>query len=385
MLRTLTALLFAVFYSQLFGQHEVSKGILFSTTVSGDFAVNFKGGLKQGNTYIGMEYLTVNFNTGDMGLWKGGNFFIHALNTHGKGPSEMLAGDIQVLSNIEAGDFTGLYQFWYSQQLGNFFFLLGQHDLNSEFAGTKYGGTFISSSFGIVPTLSLNMPVSVFPIAAPCVVLKYESKQHLTYKLGIYDGDPGNFENNRYNLQWNLSRKDGFLSIGQIDFIRKDGDNDKAVYKLGIYYHSGQFQNYSDTLHTKKGNLGVYFITDHALFNRNLHSGRGLCFFVQGGATSPDYNMIHYYLGGGFRYHGILPFRYKDELGLAIANVFLSNHYVLSQPGSLNHELALESTYSFRFGGRYTVQPNFHYIIHPGANVNNKNCLIGIVRFSLTY
>ncbi|NJK94705.1 MAG: carbohydrate porin [Bacteroidales bacterium] len=149
---------------------------------------------------------------------------MHGLNAHGKGPSEFFTGDIQVLSNIEAGDYTGLYEFYYSQSFGGFSLLLGQHDLNSEFIGTKYGGTFINSSFGIAPSISLNVPVSIYPVAAPCILFKYESPGMMVYKLAIYDGDPGNFESNRFNLQWNVNAKEGLFNIGEIEYnlIRND-------------------------------------------------------------------------------------------------------------------------------------------------------------------
>ena len=354
----------------------------FGVDVIGDFVINFDGGIKKGSTYIGIESLALSFDTGKGKLWKNGSFFVHGLVTHGNGPSESLTGDLQILSNIEAGNYYGLYEYYYSHQIGNFSALFGQHDMNSEFAGTQYGGTFINSSFGIGPSISLNVPVSIYPVAAPCILLKYEST-NLTYKLAVYDGDPGDFETNRYNVHWSISPGQGFLTIGEVQYNRIKKDKLTGTYKLGSYHHSGTFTNYSDTLQTKKGNYGFYFIADQALFARSLNTARGLCYFFQTGIAPSEFNRIQYFVGGGLRYHGILPYRYYDELGLAFAHISQSKTYMNLYDNLLKFETAIEMTYKFQFGEHYSIQPSIQYIINPGATAGISNCLVGLFRFSL--
>jgi porin len=363
-------------------ENRLSSAFEFETNIIGDFVVNFHGGIKTGTTYIGLESFSLLFDTEKAGLWKGGNLFIHALNTHGLGPSETLTGDLQVFSNIEAGNYTGLYEYYYSQEIGNFSAIIGQHDMNSEFAGTKYGGTFINSSFGIVPSISLNVPVSIYPVAAPCLLFKYNS-HNFTYKIAVYDGDPGNFETNRYDLQWSISPGQGFLTIGEVQYNRFKKENLIGMYKMGSYYHSGTFINYADTLLTKKGNYGLYFIADQALFASSLNAGRGLCFFIQTGIAPSAFNRFDYYVGGGLRYHGILPKRYYDELGLAFAHISQGKYYVDLYEEALRYETALEMTYKFQFGEHYSIQPSMQYIITPGAVSGVENALVGLIRLNV--
>ncbi len=367
------------------GKGKFYDAFEFGTSVTGDFVVNMKGGLETGNTYIGMESLTLEFDTEKGNLWKNGTFFLHGLNAHGKGPSSFLTGDHQVLSNIEAGDYTGLYEFWYSHTFNKFSVLIGQHDLNSEFVGTKYGGTFINSSFGVAPSISLNVPVSIYPVAAPCILVKYQSEGALDFKVAVYDGDPGNFETNRFNLKWSISPGQGFLSIGELQFNNIKNDKLTGTYKLGSYFHTGRFTSYIDTLNSQKGNYGLYFIADQALFARSLNAARGLCYFFQAGFAPPRYNMVQYYLGGGFRYHGILPNRFYDELGIAFAHIRLSDDYVNIYQKDLSFETTLEMTYKFQFGAKYSIQPSMQYIINPGTNEHLDNCIVGIMRFTLEY
>lgn len=368
-----------------FGQKKFGDAIEFSTTVTGDFVNNFDGGIKRGFLYIGKEELTMGLNTDKASLWKNGYLFIHGLNTHGDGPSENLVGDLQVLSNIEAGDHTSLFEFWYKQQLGRFTFLIGQHDMNSEFLGTRYAGIFINSSFGIMPVISLNVPISIFPLAAPSFIAKYESSKNFIYRLGVYDGDPGSFENNKHNLNWKISVDEGFFNIGEIEYVQKDGDIESGRYKIGSYYHTGYFKNYRDTLSPIKGNYGFYTIIDKSLFPRSFNAAHGLCVFIQCGLTSPSNNMVHYYIGGGFRYHGILQDRFNDQLGIGITHITLSKDYTKYTPGSVSDETTLETTYIFHLGGRYTIQPSMQYVVNPGSDKLLQNSLVGILRFSLTY
>lgn len=379
----LTCLILLLFF-EVSAQNKLADAISFSTRVTGDFIYNYSGGIKKGYTYIGMEDFSVGLNTGTAGWWKGGNFFVHGLNGHGKGISEFYTGDFQVLSNIEAGDYTGLYEYYFSQEFGNFFLLAGQHDLNSEFIGTKYGGTFVNSSFGIAPSISLNVPVSIYPVAAPCLLVKYATPKGMTYKIAAYDGDPGDFESNRFNVQWNLNSDEGFFTIAEVEYNHVLGERSTSIYKAGTYYHTGKFINYDDTTRLNNGNYGFYAIVDQPLFANSLGPGRGLCFFIQAGIAPQKFNMVSGYLGAGFRYHGILPNRFYDELGIAFAHIAAGRDYYNSFHPANKNETAIEATYRFVFGRRYTIQPSFQYIIDPGMGTY-ANSFVSLLRFVLEY
>src|SRR5512133_2784619 len=78
----------------------------FLAIYTGDNVINLAGGLKSGYGYLGLANFCLSFSTANAGLWEGGGFFIRAANTHGATPSVDLIGDLQVASNIEAGDHT---------------------------------------------------------------------------------------------------------------------------------------------------------------------------------------------------------------------------------------------------------------------------------------
>lgn len=370
----------------LFGlELPAQKNSWFSleTSVTGDFIKNIDGGVNSHYTYIGMEEISLTFDFEEMGLWNGAEIFLHGLNTHGKLPSEQLSGDLQVFSNIESGDYTGLYEYYLKQSIGNFSFLVGQHDLNSEFVGTEYGGTFINSSFGISPTISLNVPVSIYPMAALAFVTTYNINNLYDLKFGIYDGNPGDPETNRYNLQPNISSGEGFLAITQLEWHRSVNEKPENC-KIGAYYHSSTFQDYRDTLHFVKGNFGLFAVTDLVLISNFDHPHRYFSAFAQGGFAPQSINQVNFYLGGGFHLNGILPKRYNDVIGIAFAYANMSPDYKNKNPETMRGELALEFTYKLNVFDYYTIQPNIQYIINPGVNSDLSNALIALVRFNIS-
>ncbi len=372
---------------KLQGQEEIAASKLewfkTETSITGDFIKNLQGGINTDFAYIGLEELCLTFNMEELGWWKGGEFFFHGLNSHGLLPSQDIVGDLQVSSNIEAGDYLGFYEFYYTHSFGNLSLLIGQHDLNSEFVGTEYGGTFINSSFGISPSMSLNVPVSIYPLASLAFISKYQTDKGHAFKLGVYDGDPGDPENNRYNIQPTISSDEGVLLIGEYELsylINGLPEN----YKLGLYYHTGSFTDYEDTLKSIQGNYGAYGISDFVLCSGFNHPETYLGLFIQGGWAPSKINQIDYYVGGGVHLNGILPKRYKDALGIAFAFAHISKD-VRALDANLEYgEVAYELTYKIHVFDQYSIQPNLQYIANPGANKSLKDALVATIRFNVT-
>lgn len=83
------------------------------------------GGIKTGTVYLGMANLKISFDTKGAKLWKGGQLFINGAVTHGKSPSELLVGDFQAVSNIDAGDHIYIHELWYKHQFKQFEIIFG--------------------------------------------------------------------------------------------------------------------------------------------------------------------------------------------------------------------------------------------------------------------
>lgn len=349
----------------------------FELSYIGDNAFNLSGGIKTGYNYLGFVTMNTSFDTEKAKWWKGGNFFINIANTHGSTPSETLFGDIQTASNIEAGNHTFLQELWYKQQFNNVEFTLGLQDLNVELANTEYGGTFLNSSFGVLPTISLNLQAPIFPLTSFGITSKWEITKNVTWINALYDGTPTDFEKNPYNLKWKFNTGDGILFVSE--FQKKNKINHlSGTYKLGIYTHNHLIERslnitLADSINTNT--LGVYSIFDQELWecgNKNIGA------FLQAGYCPSQTIINDFYAGLGLTITGFFSGKQDDILGFALAYAHLKN--------KTESETALEFTWQKPFGKYIFVQPDIQYIIHPSRqNTHLKNTLAAFFRFGFNF
>ena len=140
------------------------------------------------------------YDTEKAGLWKGTFVYVNAANTHGAMPSAELLGDMQVASNIEAGNHTYIQELWIKQAFKNLELTAGLQDLNVEFAASEYGAMFLNSSFGILPIVSGNIPAPIFPLTSLGLTAKWNILKNTTLLAAVYDGSPSDFDYNPYNF-----------------------------------------------------------------------------------------------------------------------------------------------------------------------------------------
>lgn len=359
------------------------KVLSFETGITGDFFHNFRGGLSRGHGYMGMEHIILRFNTEAAGLWKGGSLIMHGMNTHGTIPSSTVTGDWQVFSNIEAGDHTGFYELAYFQKIGDFTLLLGQHDLNTEFVVTQSTDIFLNSSFGVVPTISLNVPVSIFPVTTPCLGLRWEPRGLWTFRGAVYNGNPGNIETNRYNLTWRFGKKEGVMAIGEAEMDRTHGGIGKGTLKIGGFYHTGNRTDPVDTTIHWKADYGVYFTLHRILLPSDGVYSEGVNAFIQFGAAPRESNIAAYFASAGIRSHGFFKSRTNDVIALSVAHLGTGDNWRQASPENLHAETTFELTYRFCITDVYFIQPDIQYIIHPGAVNEIKNALVATLRFAV--
>lgn len=346
---------------------------------------NMNGGIKRGHAFLGLIDLGFNINTEQFNLWENGNFYLHIQNTYGQTPTENLVGDIQVFSNIENGTYTYLYQFWYKHQKENFSFIAGKHDMNEEFFTSELAGEYINSSFGIMPTASLNVPVSIFPYTTLGFVGNYKINETFEAKGGIYNGIPGEITHSNFGTDLNLKKQNGLFYVGELH-LHDIFQNNPGTYKVGLFHHSGKFDNVLNTEKEKKGLSGFYFIADQMIFTTDKSNDRGLGTMLQAG-YSPNKNSINdYYLAYGLNYSGIFQKNQNDMLGIAIAHASMNNSSITQEEsGYASCETAFEMIYKLQIFNNLSIQPNIQYILHPGMKKTRENALVGLLRLQWNY
>jgi porin len=282
-----------------------------------------------------------------------------------------------------------LYEFWYEHTFDlygtDLSLLIGLHDLNSEFNISEYGLLFINSSFGFNNEISNNIPVSNFPVAAPGIRVKWEPTDNLYFMAEISDGDPGK---NKDGLNLKLSSsKVNFFELGYHFGNQEESRTMPGTYKFGGWYHTGDFNDVRDSDENDDplkhdDNYGIYFIADQMLIPGK--GKRGLGAFFQIGGVPDDRNEVDFYVGGGFRYQGIIPTREDDILGLAVAHASISEDLRDVEKRD-SHETAVELTYRAQVSPWLAIQPGVQTIFNPGADPSLDNAWVSIVRFEISF
>ena len=375
-LSVITCLTFSIYARN---PSEVKKNenhpVTFEASYVADNINNISGGIKTGSAYLGMANIILDFNTEIAGLWKGGKLFFNVANTHGDEPSKYLLGDVQVLSNIEAGNHTYLQEFWFKQKVKKTEIIAGLQDLNDEFANSEYGALYLNSSFGILPTISNNFNAPIFPLTTMGITCKWNTSKEFTWINALYDGSPVGFNSNPYNLKWQFNSGDGLLIISEIQRQNKT-NRLPGVYKLGAYSHFHKKGKNIDTPDSLTNSLlGLYAFFDQTVW---IHEYKSAGFFGQLGYSPSAASTNNIYIGSGVNFTGLLCKKAKDMFGIAFAHVVFTRNK--------HSETAIELTYQYQFSEQIFIQPDLQYIIHPsGTNESLPNALAANFRFGFNF
>jgi hypothetical protein len=246
--------------------------------------------------YLGLGAIQFTAKTEDNNLWKNGAFSLFVANNHGENPSANHVKDIQVFDNIEAPEITNFkignnkimpyrsyfYEFYYQHVFKNFRILVGQSDLNYDFAYSNYGSNLLNMSFGISPDISINVPTfSTYPFNAFGLRADYSFKNFFL-RAAVCDGNQGNHISNKYSFDYRLDGEDGLFSMVELEYEKMHSDDVfLSNYRIGIWNHTADFNYVTDLSHTThhKGNFGAYIIGEKLLYAENSEKIQGLGIF----------------------------------------------------------------------------------------------------------
>ena len=383
--KTIIVLFILVFGLNSFSQ-ESNEFIDFEASYVSDMISNFSGGLNQASAYLGMIDLIVTINTKNAGLWKNGELYVQIENTHGANPAADIVGDFQCFSNIDNGDYTYLYQLWYHHNFNKLSFTVGIHDLNSEFFVSEYSGEYVNSSFGIMPVASMNVSVPIFPKNVLGFIARYDFENNFTVQAAIYDGNPLSLDEDPYGMNYSLSSKDGFFSVGEVHYNYSNDNNLNGTYKLGGFYHNGDFDSFKDTTASISGNYGFYIIADQKIISIDEEVGRSLGLFTQIGVSPKDRSINSLYWALGINFYGPFVKRAEDVFGIAVANALMSSYSVDMSKGVMDKsEIAIECFYKLKLTENISLQPEVQYIINPGVDSSLNNAFVGLIRTYISF
>lgn len=366
----------------LFGQQDETKEQhsldLYSSLII-DNIYNFDGGIQPGGTILGLFDFSIEYSPSNEGIFSNTSFYGHLLKTGGKGASENFIGDAQIASNIEGRASRFVYELYVIQQIRDFLLSLGLHDLNTEFMVSNYAGDFINSSFGIFPTVSLNVPVSIFPVTSIGGIVTY-NKKHYDVAFGFYNLNHEYIEEEEFNIKNHLYNK-GYLSVLEIRYRLSSEKGLNGEYKIGGFYkdchHLEDALEHNDCSTEK--NYGVYFIADQVLWSssRNLKIGM----FSQLGIVPKKTNYVPDYYGLGISLMTTSKKYAPDFIGLAIGSVGLNSFNDAHEVIGNSRETTIELSIKKELFDRISLQPDIQYIINPFGI--HPNAFAGILRLQI--
>lgn len=341
--------------------------VTVGATYIGDFGRNFSGGITQKNFYLGFIELAADADLSAAGLWKGASFHTTFLNTHGRDISGEIIGDMQVASNINNGDATVLMNAFFMQSIGKTSIFIGKHDLNCDFLACNHGGLFLNSSAGVVPNVSANLPVSIFPLTAPGLGVFYTPNSHYTFKAAMYDADISG--NTPYNADFVPTAED-FLAIGEGEATF---DTVGIAVKAGVLYTSVEYQ-YHENDSKKNGNYAPYVMLEKSI----APIGDGMAYLFGHYSYSPaKINAPNSYYSAGCT---IEEFYKNFSAGILYGHMQMGKSWETIHPSLQNWESFIEITATIPITKIISVQPDVQYIIHPGLEQSRKNATVGMLR-----
>ena len=245
--------------------------------------------------------------------------------------SANLAGNLQLVSNIEATRATKLYDLWLEQAMmdGRLIIRLGQEGANDEMMITQYGAVFLNSSFGFpgLPAADLPSGGPNYPMATPFVRVAFHATDNVTIVSAVFNGDPappGTGDPQERDASGTAFRLNGHsLSFAELWYSDNQGDNAvglPATYKLGAWYSSARFADQfydvsglplaapssSGIPRGHSGDFAIYGIIDQMIWRRSGTTDQGIGAFLQVMGSPGSYNVSNLFIEGGINWEGQL-------------------------------------------------------------------------------
>lgn len=357
-----------------------ANGFDFSAEYTGDVLGVVSGGLSTGTEYVDNLDLVLEVDVAEAWETGAGTLRIYGLYNNGSTFSARKAGDLQVVSNIDANEAWRLFEFWYEFGGTNWSVRSGLFDLNAEFDVNEAGGIFLNSSHGIGAEFGQtgrNGP-SIFPVSS-LGVRAAKKLGPITVRAAVLDGVPGDPADPASN-RVRLSDEDGVLSAAEIEVPYADS----ARLWLGHWRYSAEFEQVGGAGFAS-GNDGWYVGSESGF---RLGS-RAASWFVRYGRADERFNVLGDYLGLGAVLTGAFEGRPDDQLGIAVASARAGDpyrsHIASMGERASRRETTWELTYQLTVNEHLVIQPDLQFVQNPGLSTTLDDAWVVGCRIRLRY
>ena len=385
------------------------KGIDVSVTYTAEALRTLSGGAKQGTAFEGLVDISVDTDLEKLVGWRGATTHIRVFQIHNAGGENAAdyAGAISDPSNIDALATTRLFTAWFQQEFGTVGSIrIGQLAADDDFFISDTAGGLINGTFGWGNNFAANLPSGGpgYPLATPGVRGQISVSENLSFLAAVFSGDPAGSRCYRDDPEADpqacndrgttFSFNGGALWFGEAQYLVNQGDDAPglaAAYKVGAWYHTGRFADQRfgldaaglrvsladpavDGDHMHDGNWGIYGVADQMIWRGDASS---VSFFLRGGVSPSNRNLVSWYVDGGIGINGLFAGRDDDTLTFGIAHTHVSGDlsdldrdvaFFSGTPYPVRSgETVLELSYAVQVAPWWVVQPDVQYIIRPGG------------------
>lgn len=349
--------------------------------ISGFYAATWQtiaaGGLQRDNAYAGLFNVGLQSDLETLLHVPGASFYVSGSWASG-GSLLRPVGNLFSVSTVFSGQSLRLYELWYNQSLYHqqLELRIGRLSPANDFAILPVFEDYISAAFnavlGVFSINSLNFNAD--PVAQWAARAQFKLNEHLTARIGAYNGDPMNIgENNKHGLDFRFRPAHGLLSIAEMEYqwSQLHSYSLPGVFKIGGYYDSSQFPVVSNPMQRSTKNGLFYALLQQKLFTPD-QSDRGLTGW-SGYTYAPHQtiSLLPQSVSGGLNYTGLLPSRPKDKLIFGVLSAFFGKFAANS-----SNETDTEFAYLIQVTPAIVIQPDIQYIIHPNGQSHPQNAFV---------
>jgi porin len=164
-------------------------------------------------------------------------------------------------------------------------------------------------------------------------------------------------------------------------------------YRAGLWYDPRAETIFEDDIGGRRipdregDDVGFYLSLDQMIWKELDDPGdsQGLGFFCRYGFSHEDVNRIEHYWQGGLSYKGLIPERDKDILGFSVAQAILSGQYRRELNAAADAETVYELYYKYYLTPWFVISPDFQVITNPGGEKDDRDSIVGGVRFRVIF
>lgn len=306
---------------------------------------NLVGGIRRGTTGAAAVTGGLAVNTRRAGGWSGGAFQFQVMGLKRFSPREShLVGDAQGASNLyNSFSFLRVIALVYRQRLvGTTLIRGGIMDVNSYFDTSNAASDLINSSFGMTPTLTVNLPLTPTAPYTGWGLMFRTGQADNRVRLAVFSGDPA---------ARGIVTHQGAFAVAEW----QGQPFPAGRLKIGGWAYYNPEPPAQGSLASPRDTNGLYAVLES---HHAIGSSPGWGWFIQSGVSPGRVNPIPYYLGVGFRLRGLIPAEPRSALTAGVAQAWIRNH---------TSETAWEVAFDDYCTPRTIIEPDIQYIMHPSG------------------